>query len=522
MNRRLALILECALRKPVPIKFDASPLLFRPKGPILFFASIMSGPAAIPHVRPSLAELSQSGKHRVLIVDDSPPLQRSMMRAIQRVRGPGQDSFEVDAASSGEEAVDLVDRACREQRRYSVAFVDRGMPGWDGIETIAHMWEHDPEIEIVICTASMEGLGPAIADRFGRADYILLLQKPFDVLEAQQLAHALSEKWRLRQETKRWIEELESRVEERSSSLQAAHETLHSEMKERERMELELMQAHKLEAVGQLAAGIAHEINTPIQYVSDNTHFLQRAFSGMMDLLDAYAELGKAVKEGSLAPEVIQRVEQAAKKVKGDYLRKQVPRAIEQTLEGLDRVAQIVRAMKEFSHPCADEKTLIDLNRAIETTVTVARNEWKYIADVELNLDRALEPVETIPGAINQVILNLVVNAAHAIADVVKDGSNGKGKIEITTCSRDGYVETRISDTGPGIPDAIKEKVFNPFFTTKAVGKGTGQGLAIARSVVVDKHGGRIFFEPRGGGGTTFVIQLPATRGAGGRQESSQ
>jgi signal transduction histidine kinase len=187
----------------------------------------------------------------------------------------------------------------------------------------------------------------------------------------------------------------------------------------------------------------------------------------------------------------------------------EVPQAIQQSLQGIGRVTTIVRAMKEFSHPGSEEKSDTDLNRAIETTITVARNEWKYVAEVVTDFDPALPLVRCLPGEINQVILNLIVNAAHAIADVVENNGKSKGTITIRTRSQGDRVEIRVSDTGTGIPETIRAKIFDPFFTTKGVGKGTGQGLAIAHSVIVDKHGGTISCETEVGKGTTFVIRLP-------------
>ncbi len=187
----------------------------------------------------------------------------------------------------------------------------------------------------------------------------------------------------------------------------------------------------------------------------------------------------------------------------------EIPKAIEQSLDGTTRVARIVQAMKDFSHPDAGEKKPVNLNQAIEATATVARNEWKYVAELEMHFDPSLPPVRCLAGEINQVILNLVVNAAHAIADthVVKQG--GKGTIILAT-RRDGHwVEIRVGDTGGGIPENIRDKVCDPFFTTKPVGKGTGQGLFIAHNVVVEKHGGTLTFETETGKGTTFIIRLP-------------
>jgi PAS domain S-box-containing protein len=282
-----------------------------------------------------------------------------------------------------------------------------------------------------------------------------------------------------------------------------------ADITERRILEAHLNQAQKLESIGQLAAGIAHEINTPTQFVGDNVRFLQDAFRDLHALLEKDAELLDACRRGLVTPELIAEVEAAVNASDLEYLSEEVPRAIEQSLDGVARVAKIVRAMKDFSHPGADDKKATDLNKAIESTITVARNEWKYVADLRTDLDPALPPVTCLPGDLNQAILNLIINAAHAIAAVVGDGASGKGTITVTT-RRDGdWAEIRVRDTGCGIPEAIRSKVFDPFFTTKQVGKGTGQGLAIAHAVVVEKHGGTITFESEVGTGTTFSIRLP-------------
>ena len=271
------------------------------------------------------------------------------------------------------------------------------------------------------------------------------------------------------------------------------------------RLEQQLAQAQKLESIGQLAAGIAHEINTPIQYIGDNAHFLKNAFDDLLQV----AEAGEPEPVGIEATrrDLVATVPQVDSEVL-TYLKDEVPRAIGHLIEGVDQVARIVRAMKEFSHPGPVEKTYIDINRAIESTVVVSRNEWKYVAEVKTNLDPDLPPVPCVAGEFNQVILNLIVNAAHAIADKV-NGSGQMGSILVSTSVRDGFAEIRVSDSGGGIPESIRSKIFDPFFTTKPVGKGTGQGLAIAHSVIVQRHHGTLRFESEPGQGTTFVIQLP-------------
>jgi PAS domain S-box-containing protein len=269
-------------------------------------------------------------------------------------------------------------------------------------------------------------------------------------------------------------------------------------------LERQLAQTQKLESIGHLAAGVAHEINTPIQYIGDNGKFLEDAFR---DLLRFVAS-DTPESNGSEVPPSQRELNQG---VLG-YLRTEIPKALEQLLEGVDQVARIVRAMKEFSHPGPVEKMPVDINRAIESTVLISKNEWKYVADVTTDLDANIQPVPCVAGEFNQVILNLIVNAAHAIADVVR-GTGRKGSIHIGTRQAGRFAEIRVADTGCGIPEAIQSKVFDPFFTTKPVGQGTGQGLAIAHSVIVQKHGGLITLESEVGRGTTFVIKLPLDGG---------
>jgi len=282
-----------------------------------------------------------------------------------------------------------------------------------------------------------------------------------------------------------------------------------SDVTERSALEVQLLQAQKLGSIGQLAAGIAHEINSPTQYIGDNVRFLKDAFQDLKSLLANYDRLLVAAKSDTVSSEVVQKVSAAVEHTDVDYLLDQFPKAIDQALEGVDGIARLVGAMKEFSHPGKKEKTQVDLNRAIESTITVARNEWKYVADMETNYDSSLPMVSCLPGEFNQVILNLIVNAAHAIGDVVGEGNAGKGKIKVQTQNCGEWAEIRIQDTGSGIPAKVRGLIFDPFFTTKEVGKGTGQGLAIARSVVVDKHGGSIHFETEEGKGTTFIIRIP-------------
>jgi signal transduction histidine kinase len=277
-----------------------------------------------------------------------------------------------------------------------------------------------------------------------------------------------------------------------------------------------LTQAQKLESIGQLAAGIAHEINTPTQYVGDNVRFLQTSFEDINRVLRQYELFKEAFQEGRTGDSLIQKVDEAIQEADLDYLTEEIPKAFQQTLDGLDRVSRIVHSMKAFAHPGKEEKVLTDLNRAIETTLVVARNEWKYVADVQTDLEPSLPLVSCIPGEINQVLLNILVNAAQAVAEVVGDGANGKGTITITTRRDNSWVEIRISDTGKGIPEGVRSRIFDPFFTTKEVGKGTGQGLAISHTAIVGKHQGSLSFNTEINRGTTFIIRLPLEEGRDG------
>jgi signal transduction histidine kinase len=277
------------------------------------------------------------------------------------------------------------------------------------------------------------------------------------------------------------------------------------------RLETELAQAQKLESVGRLAAGVAHEINTPVQFVSDSVHFVREAMDDLSQIVDKYRELRTATQnpasDGAVVAAMAKAAEEAEDDADLDYILENAPVALDRARDGLGRVAAIVRSMKEFAHPDRKEMSQADLNQAIQSTLVIASNEYKYVAEVETDLGN-IPVVNCYAGEINQVVLNLIVNAAHAIGDMVK-GTDTKGKIRVATRVLGEQIEIAISDTGKGIPVDVRARIFDPFFTTKEVGKGTGQGLAIARTVIVDKHGGTLHFETEVGRGTTFYIRLP-------------
>ena len=281
------------------------------------------------------------------------------------------------------------------------------------------------------------------------------------------------------------------------------------DIRERKIMDTKLRHSQKMESVGELAAGIAHEINTPIQFIGDNIQFLQNSYEDLGNILSDGDKLLEALRKGSAYKKLLDKLETSIRDSDLVFLREETPLAITQAQEGVRRVAKIVQAMKQFVHPGQEEKKFININEAIETVITVSKNEWKYIANMETNFDLGLPLVPCFANEFNQAILNIVVNAAHAIKAKIKKGYNKMGIITISTRSDADRVEVRIKDTGTGIPRNVQPRVFDPFFTTKEVGVGTGQGLHLVHGFIVIHHKGSLSFETETGEGTTFVIHLP-------------
>ncbi|WP_088318876.1 sensor histidine kinase [Kineosporia sp. R_H_3] len=352
------------------------------------------------------------------------------------------------------------------------------------------------------------------------------------LLMARAQTTSLGEAQELTQRLQTLNQELEDRVDERTRSLSESRdklalyaleledlsERLRAESREREKVEEDLRLAHRLEAVGQLAAGVAHEINTPVQFVGDNLRFLGDALGDVERVLAAYEGLvdaalarpGAAAEADGLA-EHVERLRTTLSDAEMDFVLEEAPRAVRESLEGMERVSSIVRAMKEFAHPDVDRR-LTDLNKAVTTTLVVARNEYRDVAEVVTDLDEDLPQVACNPGEINQVVLTLVVNAAHAVQAVV--GNTGaRGTITVRTRHLPGpdggQVEIVVEDTGVGMAADVLPRIFDPFFTTKAVGQGTGQGLSMAHAIVTTRHRGRILVTSTPGEGSSFTVRLP-------------
>jgi PAS domain S-box-containing protein len=299
------------------------------------------------------------------------------------------------------------------------------------------------------------------------------------------------------------------------TSLRSAHHDtagfviVFQNINEKQRAEAQNLLSQKMEAIGQLAAGIAHEINTPIQYVGDNVKFLGRAYSKYSETLAVYQQilherLGKPITQDDM-----DQLDDLARQKKLSYYLNEIPKAIQESLDGTERVRKIVLAMREFSHPSGKEKRFSDINHGIETTIVISRNEWKYCAEMETDLDTNLPLVYCQIDEINQVVLNMIVNAAQAIQEKTAQGSEQKGRILIGTGQCEDKVIITVQDTGSGIPPEIRARIFDPFFTTKGVGKGTGQGLSMAHNIIVKKHHGVIGVDSNPSQGTTFTIELP-------------
>jgi len=282
-----------------------------------------------------------------------------------------------------------------------------------------------------------------------------------------------------------------------------------TDITEKKQLENRLLQAEKLESIGQLAAGVAHEINSPSQYISDNLSFIKDAFKDFITIFKDYKSMIEKQKNGKIIPaNLIQVLLEKEKKIDISYLMKETPSAIKQALEGIKKVTEIVQSMKMFSHPGKKEKTIENINTLLKSTTIISKNQWKYVADVNFDLDKNLPEIACYPAELNQVFLNIIINSTQAIKD--KFSKNDKqGLIKITTKKQQNSIVIIIRDNGIGIPKKIQKKVFDPFFTTKPIGVGTGQGLSISRNIIIKQHKGKITIFSKENKGTSVKIKLP-------------
>jgi len=470
--------------------------------------------------------MTTTSAHRILIVDDNEAIHEDFRKILAPSRPdstvldelerklfdeptgakPSQAKFELASALQGKDACDLVAAAYAAGAPFALAFVDMRMPpGWDGLETIEQLWKIDPDLQIVVCSAYSDHSWNDFRTRLGDRDGWLVLKKPIETIEVLQCAHALTTKWELARRARVHVDELEAAVRVRTQELQQAHDRIAAQMLERTQIETELRLAQKLEAVGQLASGIAHEINTPLQYVGDNLSFLREVTVDLVTMIQKMLASADELSGGAAAPlhRMLQRHSELADFA---YLAAEIPTSLDSIEHGVARVSKIVRAMKELTHPGSREAMATDLNRAISNALEVTANTYRFVADVHTDL-ADVPPVTCYLGEINQVFLSLIVNAAHAMEVRRREGK--RGSLSVSTRVEGDEVIVAFADTGCGIAEADRERVFDAFFTTKEVGRGTGQGLAIARAIVVDRHGGSLTFDSKPGVGTTFFVRIP-------------
>jgi two-component system, NtrC family, sensor kinase len=454
--------------------------------------------------------------HRILIVDDNPAIHEDFRKTLvppeltpqlddleamlfDTTAAPARTamSFELVSAMQGQDALALMTEAKRTGRPFALAFVDMRMPpGWDGLETIEHLWAVDPDLQIVICSAHSDYSWSDIDERLHMRESVLILKKPFDTIEVVQCAHALTTKWSLVRRVRTQVEELELAVKARTHELEL-------EMKKRTEIEATARMGQKLEAIGRLASGIAHEINTPVQYVGDHLQFLRE---GALDLVSAATTMVCVASAARTATNsaLIEQLTAIMQGIDLDYLAKAIPESLASAEDGIHRIAKIVRTMKELAHPGSRALASADIGRLLEGAIDVAARTHRDLLDVETRFAE-LPPITCFRDDLSQVFINILVNATQAI----EEHPERRGKLVVESRVEGPDVIVTIADNAGGIPEAAREKVFEAFFTTKEVGRGTGQGLAISRSIIVDRHGGTLTFETETGVGTTFSIRIP-------------
>jgi len=460
--------------------------------------------------------MTTAQNRRILLVDDMPTIHDDF-RKILAPQAPAKSAldaakaalfgeevkaaslpFELDSAYQGQEGFAKVCESVRADRPYAMAFVDMRMPpGWDGVETIERLWQQDPRLQIVICTAYSDASWDEVLQRLDARDRLLILKKPFDNIEVRQLAQALTAKWASTRQAARHIDGLEEAVGERTRELTQTNAALRDEISERKRLESQLVQSEKLACIGQLAAGVAHEINNPIGYVLSNFGALEDYLGQLFEMLAAYESAEPNVASADIA----ERLKGLRERVQLEFLKEDVPGLMRESREGIDRVRRIVQDLKDFSRvDSGDAWQWANLHPGIDSTLNIVASEVKYKADVVKDYG-SIPDIECLPSQLNQVVMNLVVNAAHAMGPQ-------RGRISVRTGAEGDVVWIEVADTGCGIAPEHLPRIFDPFFTTKPIGQGTGLGLSLSYGIV-RKHQGRIEVQSVVGSGSRFRVVLP-------------
>lgn len=404
--------------------------------------------------------------------------------------------FDLDHAMQGQEGYEMTMKAQQEGRPYALAFVDMRMPpGWDGLETIEWLWKVDPDLQIVISSAYSDHTWAQITNRLGYGDKLFILQKPFSEAEVLQFAHSLAEK--------------RDRQHQSSLELAKTHEELKTQKAHAERIALELVIAQKLKNAGQLTSGVSHQINMLAQQAESTVLHLQADVEKVSSLLELYRQAYVFSHNEDQQAAILAEVEEVEEKFGDSELEKGIQNKLMHIMQAAREMLDITIAIKEFETNNQPGERLANINSIIINLLKMSRINYEYIADIETDLGM-IPPIYCNAGDINQALTNLLMNAVYAIAtnDKASDSEN-KGSIHITTAKHGDNLEIRIKDSGGGIPDEIQADIFKPFSIAKKTGKGSGQGLPIARDIIENNHGGTLSFETEPGLGTTFIIQLP-------------
>ncbi|BDB17944.1 two-component sensor histidine kinase [Pseudomonas sp. CYM-20-01] len=453
--------------------------------------------------------MNQPPNRRILLIDDTPSIhddfRKILMPAVESNQALDDmesalfgdtakaqaQVFELHSAYGGEEGLQLLVTAMANKQPYALAFVDMRMPqGWDGAKTIEELWKVAPDLQVVVCTAYSDYSWEDLLERLHAHDRLLILKKPFDNIEVQQMANTLANKWDMARRASLQTAHLEQLVEQRTQALQL-------EIDERKHLESQLVQSEKLASLGQLAAGVAHEINNPVGFISSNLSTLDGYFKQLQQMLDAYRQA-----EDALVPaEQRDQLKAMREDMELDFLKEDIPILISESKEGIGRVIQIVKDLKNFSRVDNDQTwQFANLLQGIDSTLNIVASELKYKADVVKRYG-PLPEIECLASQLNQVVMNLVINAAQAMGPE-------RGTITISNGVEGEHVWLEVADNGCGIAPETVQKIFDPFFTTKPVGEGTGLGLSLSYGIV-KKHRGDISVSSELGKGTTFRVVLP-------------